>query len=96
MPSDQQGEDTMSKSVTRIAFVLLLTLILVVGAYTVVYGAAFNAGARSGTLHTTAGLLLDQSHTRSAAVDLNTYSADTQQPAKVHDCEFDARVDPDD
>ena len=89
----------MSKSVTRIAFVLLLTLALVVGVYTVVYGAAFQAGARNGGLHTTAGLLLDQSHSRSSTVSLDTYQAEVQQaqqPAKVHDCDHESRVDPND
>jgi len=87
----------MSKSVTRIAFVLLLTLALVVGVYTVVYGAAFHVGSRSGGLHTTAGLMLDQSHSRSPAVSLNTYYADTQRPAKMHDCsDGESALDPND
>ena len=76
----------MSKSVTRVAFVLLITLALLVGVYTVVYGAAFQAGAKSGSLHTTAGLLLDRSHSRSTGVSLNEYYADTQRPAQFHDC----------
>lgn len=86
----------MSKSVTRIVFVMLLTLALVVGAYTVVYGAAFHAGSRSGNLHTTAGLMLDQSHSRSPAVSLNTYYTDTQRPAQMHDCDSDSGASPDD
>lgn len=54
----------MSKSVARILFSVLISLVLVAGIYMTVYGAAFSVGASSGRIQVTAGLLPDLNHQR--------------------------------
>ena len=54
----------MSRPVARIVLSVLISLILVVGIYVTVYGAAFSVGASSGRVQVTAGLLPDLNHQR--------------------------------
>jgi len=73
----------MSRPVIRVSVSLLIVLILLVAAYTIVYGAA----AR--TAHATVAHIAD-SH-RSSKPVLNTFNySDLQRPLKVHDCDFDS------
>lgn len=67
---------TMSKPFTKVAFAVLLALILIVAIYTSVQGAWLNAGTRIGQSHVDAGLKADLSRTRSAGVQMG--SSDTQ------------------
>ena len=54
----------MSKPVARIVFTVLISLAILAAVYTTVYGAAFTAGASSGRIQVTAGLLPDLGHSR--------------------------------
>ena len=56
----------MSRPTIKVAFALILTLILIVGIYTSVQGAFLNAGSRVGQSHVDAGLSADLSHFRTA------------------------------
>ena len=58
----------MSKPTIKVAFALILTLILIGGIYTTVQGAFLNAGTRVGQAHVDAGLHADLSHYRSAPI----------------------------
>ena len=87
----------MSKRMKRIAFSALITLIVVAGIYTSVLGASLRAGTTRGGLHVTGGLMLDVSHSRTRAISLNEYYADTARPAQVHDCsDGESGLDPND
>jgi hypothetical protein len=59
---------TMSKPFTKVAFAVMLALILIVAIYTSVQGAWLNAGTRIGQSHVDAGLHANLSHYRSAPV----------------------------
>ena len=85
----------MSKRMKRIALAVLISLAVVAGVYTSVLGASLHAGTSRGAARVNAGLMLDVSHYRQAA-SLNIYYSDTARPAKVHDCNFDSGVSPDD
>ena len=81
----------MSKPVARIVFTVLISLAVLAAVYTTVYGAAFVAGARSGRMQVTAGLLPAIHHTRTqqvAAVD-GYYTGLTEQSTagKTHHCD---------
>lgn len=56
----------MSKSNTRVVFSVLLSLVILVGVFSVVQGAAITAGGRSGQPHVDAGLLPDTSRVRNS------------------------------
>jgi hypothetical protein len=79
----------MSKRVARIVISVLITLIIVVAVYTTVFGAASRAGASSGRIQVTAGLLPDISHYRIQASTASGYYTGLvqQKPLKVHDCD---------
>jgi hypothetical protein len=83
---------TMSKPFTKVAFAVLLALILIVAIYTSVQGAWLNAGTRVGQAHVDAGLHANLSHSRSS-VQLS--SSETQldaykQDGGGHGCESEA------
>jgi hypothetical protein len=87
----------MSKRMNRIALSVLITLAVVAGVYTSVLGASLHAGTTYGSLHVTGGLMLDVSHSRTRAISLNEYYADTARPAQVHDCsDGESAFDPND
>jgi len=87
----------MSKRMNRIALSVLITLAVVAGVYTSVLGAALRVGTTRGSVHTTAGLMLDVSHSRTGAISLNEYYADTVRPTKFHDCsDGESALDPND
>ena len=79
----------MSKRVARIVISVLITLIIVAGIYTTVFGAASRAGARGGRIQVTAGLLPDLNHSRIQASTASGYYTGLVQPKqqKVHDCD---------
>jgi len=88
----------MSKSTTKIAFALLLALILIIGIYTSVQG-AFAGGTRSGQTHVAASLKPDLAHVRSAPVqEVQSVmpQADSNFKSGGHDCHSESRVDPND
>ena len=64
----------MSKLNIRIVLSTLISLAVVAGIYTSVYGAALNAGTSSRRLHVNAGLTLDLGHQRQAVQKLDVYS----------------------
>lgn len=66
----------MSKPVTRVAFLALIVLVLVVGIYFTVQAATSRASLSGERVVTTAGLLPDTSHVRSAGQSLSTYYYD--------------------
>ena len=74
---------TMSKSFTKVAFAVLLALILIVAIYTSVQGAWLDAGTRVGQSHVDAGLNTNLSHSRSAGAQLSSF--DTELDAYFHD-----------
>lgn len=74
---------TMSKPFTKVAFALVLALILIVAIYTSVQGAWLNAGTRIGQSYVDAGLKANLSHTRSAGVQMSSF--DTDLDAYFHD-----------
>ncbi|HET9905923.1 MAG TPA: hypothetical protein VFQ23_04765 [Anaerolineales bacterium] len=80
----------MSKSFAKVAFALLLALILIIAIYTSVQGAWLNAGTRIGQSHVDAGLKADFSRSRSAGVsELSSFEAqpDTFKQDGGHGCE---------
>jgi hypothetical protein len=80
----------MSKPTVKVAFALLLTLILIVGIYSTVQGAFLNAGARIGQAHVDAGLNADLSHSRSAPIrELQTYLPQSDTVDRPHGCHSD-------
>ena len=82
----------MSKPVAKIAFALLITVILVAGIYTSVQGAWLNAGTKSGQVHVDAGLNADLSHQRSSGQGLQTFWPQDGG----HGCHSDSQADPND
>lgn len=82
----------MSKPVARIVLSVLICLAIVIGIYTTVQGAALRAGASSGRMQVTAGLMPDFSHYRLQASVTSGYSTSLVQEKqqKVHDCDFDS------
>ena len=90
----------MSKPVARLLLSVLISLAIVAGIYTTVYGAAFHAGAMSGRPQVTAGLMPDLSHYRIQASTAASgyYTGLTEQkPAyKGHDCSSDSYSSMDD
>jgi len=84
---------TMSKPFTKVAFAVLLTLILILAIYTSVQG--LNAGARIGHSHVDAGLSADLSHHRAAPVkEVQNFSSQADyvdnRPHGCHADEFDS------
>jgi len=79
----------MSKRGARIAISVLIALIIVAAIYTTVFGAASRAGASSGRIQVTAGLLPDLNHSRIQASTASGYytGLEQQKPLKVHDCD---------
>lgn len=89
----------MSKPTARIVFSVLISLAIFAGIYTTVQGAALNSGTRGGQAFVDAGLMPDLSHLRSSGeVEvLQSYVPESAIPARSgHDCESEARVDPND
>lgn len=72
---------TMSQPFTKIAFAVVLALILIVAIYTSVQGA--NTGTRVGQAYVDAGLKANLSHSRSTGAQLSSF--DTQLDAYFHD-----------
>jgi hypothetical protein len=86
---------TMSKPFTKVAFAVLITLILIVGIYTSVQGAFLSAGTRVGQSHVDAGLNADLSHHRAAPVkEVQSFSPQADyvdnRPHGCHADEFDS------
>ena len=79
----------MSK-MNRIVLAVLISLVIVAGAYFSVRGAALHAGTVSGRVYLTAGLMLAQNHTRyQSPISSNSYDAPEKQ-TKFHNCDFDS------
>jgi hypothetical protein len=78
----------MSKPVARIVFSVLISLAIVAGIYTTVYGAAFRAGASSGRIQVTAGLMPALHHSRLQASTVSGYYTGLaeEKHLQVHDC----------
>ena len=77
----------MSKPTIKVAFALILTLILIVGIYTTVQGAFLNAGTRVGQAHVDAGLTADLSHYRSAPIrEVQNVLPQTNTVDRPHGC----------
>ena len=86
----------MSKHMNRIAFSILISLVVVAGLYTSVLGASLNVGTSRGAVRVNAGLLVDASRAR-GATSLNAYYSDVARPAQFHDCSGgDSAFDPND
>ena len=82
----------MSKPVVRILLTVLISLAILAGIYTTVYGAAFHAGVLAGRAQVTAGLLPDLSHTRVQASTVSGYYTgltQQKQQHQGHDCSGD-------
>ena len=92
----------MSKSSARIVFSVLISLAILAGVFSVVQGAALNAGARGGQNFVDASLMPDFSRVRSApqAEVLQSYMPEAVSPAQKgeggHDCESESGMHPDD
>lgn len=87
----------MSKPTIKVAFAVLLTLILIVGIYTSVQGAFLNAGTRIGQSHVDAGLSADLSHSRSSGAQMSSF--ETQLDAYTRDgggCKSESKTNPSD
>ena len=85
----------MSKRMKRFSFSVLISLAVLAGVYTSVLGASL--GVSRGAVRTTAGLMLDLSHSRSQAISLNEYYADIERPSQFHDCsDGESALDPND
>ena len=85
----------MSRPTIKVAFAVLLTLILIVGIYTSVQGAFLNAGSRVGQAHVDAGLHANFSHYRAAPVsEVQSFSSQADsmdnRPHGCHADEFDS------
>lgn len=88
----------MSKPNTRVIFSVLLSLIVLVGVFSVVQGAAITAGGRSGQPHVDAGLMPDTSRVRNtgqAAPAFEEYYYDDALQGGGGGCESEG-VHPDD
>ena len=72
---------TMSKPFTKVAFAVVLTVILILALYTSVQGA--NTGTRIGQAYVDAWLKANLSHSRSSGSQLN--SSNAQLDAYFHD-----------
>ena len=72
---------TMSKPFAKVAFAVLITVILILALYTSVLGA--NTGTRIGQSHVDAGLTANLSHSRSSGAQLSSFDADLD--AYFHD-----------
>lgn len=86
---------TISKPFTKVAFAVLITLILIVGIYTSVQGAFLSAGTRVGQSHVDAGLNANLSHHRAAPVQgVQSFSSQADnadnRPHGCHADEFDS------
>ena len=79
----------MSKSVTRIAWTVLISLAIVAGVYTSAQGASL-WGDRTGS-HLVSGARVNLDHYRSSQV-----AADRSGPASGHGCESESKVNPGD
>lgn len=84
---------TMSKPFNKVAFAVLLTLILILAIYTSVQG--LNAGTRIGQAHVDAGLNANLSHYRAAPVsEVQSFSSQADyvdnRPHGCHSDEFDS------
>lgn len=86
----------MSKPKTRIIFSVLLSLAILVAAFSVVQGAALNAGSRGGQYHVDAGLMPDFSRARSGIQETQSFTPYFENSDKGHGCERDSHLDPDD
>jgi hypothetical protein len=89
----------MSKPVARTVLSVLICLAILAGIYMTVYGAAFRAGASSGRIQVTAGLMPDLSHYRiqaSTASGYYTGLVQQEKQLKVHDCDFNSSSSLDD
>ena len=88
----------MSKRTVRIVLATLISLAVVAGVYTSVFGAALHSGASGGRLHVTAGLTTDLGHARSQASSVNSYLStfDEISSDEGHGCGSEARADPND
>ncbi len=88
----------MSKPFTKVAFAVLITLILIVGIYTSVQGAFLSAGTRIGQAHVDAGLNANLSHSRSSGAQMSTFETQLdayKQDGGGHGCESE-RTNPSD
>lgn len=82
---------TMSKPFIKVAFAVVITVVLILAIYTSVQGAWLNAGTRIGQSHVDAGLRANLSHSRSAgAAQLSNFEAQLdayKQDGGGHGCE---------
>jgi hypothetical protein len=63
----------MSKSKSRVILSVLISLAILVAVFSVVQGAALNAGSRGGQYHVDAGLLPDTSRARSGIQETKSF-----------------------
>ena len=79
----------MSKPTIKVAFAVLITLILIVGIYTSVQGAFLSAGTRIGQAHVDAGLNANLSHSRSSGIQVSNFESqlDAYKQDGGHGCE---------
>lgn len=82
----------MSKTRIQIVIAVVLSLILLVGVFSVAQGAALTAGAKYGQPHVTAGLQADLSRTRTKGQELTPYLQNDMGGG----CERDNHTSPDD
>ena len=87
----------MSKRMNRVAVSVLISLLIVAGIYTTVFGASLHTGISRGSVRVNAGLMLDVSHVRTETKSLNTYYSNVDHTANFHDCSSgDSGLDPND
>ena len=80
----------MSKPFTKVAFAVLITLLLIIGIYTSVQGAFQSAGTRIGQSHVDAGLNANLSHSRSSGYQVSSFESQLdayKQDGGGHGCE---------
>jgi hypothetical protein len=81
--------------ITRIALASLVSLGVILGIYTSVYGASLNMRHETTTgAHQVSGLMVNLDHYRASEANLTQYQAIPQKTG--HDCNSDRQTSPDD
>ena len=86
----------MRKPILRVVFAVLLTLIVILGLYTVVLGASPHVGVKGGQVHVDAGLMPDLHHQLSSAPKLQSVAPQFDSQGGHHGCHEDSYTDPGD
>jgi hypothetical protein len=88
----------MSKPITRVAFALLISLVLIAATYMTVQGAFPGAESKAAGVHTVNGLQTNFNHYRSTASELAIYQIQSQAGDAPHQggCHSDTQTSPDD